>query len=152
MLDNVTTALSRLTEHFDSASWTVSTSATVVALTRIPKCIALLWSIIFVTPSCNVHLIITLLSHSNTFKVYLAKLFLLGGPNTLFISLVPRPHPAQGRRRSLVSQVQILGLAPEAWSGQSNRRAAFIGIMRKREQVLQSYHSKRVMTFIIQHL
>ena len=37
---------------------------------------------------------------------------------------MPRPHPAQVRRRGLVSQVQILGLAPEVWSGQSNRRAA----------------------------
>ena len=55
------------------------------------------------------------------------------------LSLVPRPHPAHTRRRGLVSQVQILGLAPEVWSGQSNRRAAFIGIMR---QVLQSYRSK----------
>ena len=46
-------------------------------------------------------------------------------------SLVPRPHPAHARRRGLVSQLQILGLALEAWSGQSNCRAAFIGIMRK---------------------
>ena len=37
--------------------------------------------------------------------------------------------PDHVRRRGLVSQVQILGLAPEAWSGQSNCRAAFIGIM-----------------------
>ena len=47
------------------------------------------------------------------------------------VSLVPRPHPAHARRRGLVSQVQILGLAPETWSGQSNHRAAFIEIMRK---------------------
>ena len=33
-------------------------------------------------------------------------------------SLVPRPHPAHARRRGLVSQVGMLGLAPEAWSGQ----------------------------------
>ena len=58
-------------------------------------------------------------------------------------SLVPRPHPAHARRRGLVSQVQILGLAPETWSGQSYRRTAFIGIMQKREQLLQSYRSKR---------
>ena len=37
---------------------------------------------------------------------------------------MPRPHPAHMRRRGLVSQVQILGLALEAWSGQSNRRVA----------------------------
>ena len=54
-------------------------------------------------------------------------------------SLVPRPYPAHARRRGLVSQVQILGQAPEAWSGQSDRRTAFIRIMWKREQVLQSY-------------
>ena len=65
-------------------------------------------------------------------------------------TLVPRPHPAHVRRRGLVSQVQILGLAPEAWSNQSNRRAAFIGIMRKREQVLQTDSSKCVMRFIMQ--
>ena len=41
-------------------------------------------------------------------------------------------------------QVQVLGLAPEAWSGQSNRRAAFIGIMWKQEQILQSYHTQSV--------
>ena len=39
-------------------------------------------------------------------------------------SLVPRPHPAHARRRGLVSQDQILGLAPEAWSGQSNHRSS----------------------------
>ena len=41
-------------------------------------------------------------------------------------SLVPKPHPAYTRRKGLVSQVQIFGLAPEAWSGQSiaNHRAA----------------------------
>ena len=33
-------------------------------------------------------------------------------------SLVPRPHPAHARRRGLVSQVQILGPAPETRSGQ----------------------------------
>ena len=44
-------------------------------------------------------------------------------------SLVPRPHPAHARRRGLVSQVPILGLAPETWSGQSYCRVAFIGIM-----------------------
>ena len=42
-------------------------------------------------------------------------------------SLVPRPHPAHARRKGLVSQVQILGLVPETWSGQSYRRTAFIG-------------------------
>jgi len=42
------------------------------------------------------------------------------------LSLVPRPNPAHTRRRGLVSQVQILGLAPKAWSGQSDRRRAFI--------------------------
>ena len=57
------------------------------------------------------------------------------------LSLVSRPHPAHARRRGLVSQVQILGLAPETWSGQSYCRTAFIGIMRKRE-LLQSYRSK----------
>ena len=56
-------------------------------------------------------------------------------------SLVPRLHPAHARRRGLVSQVQILGLALEGWSNQWNRRAAFI-IMLKREQVLQFYRSK----------
>ena len=35
-------------------------------------------------------------------------------------SLVPRPHPV------LVSQVQIIGLAPEVWSGQWNRRALLL--------------------------
>ena len=68
----------------------------------------------------------------------------------LLPSLMPRPHPAHARRRDLVSQVQILGLTSQAWSAQSNRRAAFIGIMRKQEQVLQWYRSKRVMRFIIQ--
>ena len=63
-------------------------------------------------------------------------------PSLPVSSLVPRPHPAHARRRGLVSQVEILGPAPKAWSGQSNHRAAFIGIMRKQEQVLQSYHSK----------
>ena len=33
-------------------------------------------------------------------------------------SLVPRPHPAHARRRGLVSQVGMLGLAPETRSGQ----------------------------------
>ena len=42
------------------------------------------------------------------------------------VSLVPRPHPAHVRRRGLVSQVQILGLAPEAWSGQSDHRAGLL--------------------------
>ena len=60
-------------------------------------------------------------------------------------SLMPRPHPAHARRRRLVSQVQILGLAPEAWSTQSNHK------MRKQEQVLQTYRSNRVIRFIIQH-
>ena len=54
-------------------------------------------------------------------------------------SLMPRPHPAHARRRGLVSQVPILGLAPETWSGQSYCRAAFIGI---NAQLLQSYCSK----------
>ena len=58
------------------------------------------------------------------------------------LGLMPRPHPAHARRRILVSQVQILGLAPEAWSDQWNCRALFIGIMQKQEQVLQSHHSK----------
>ena len=44
--------------------------------------------------------------------------------------------------KSTVSQVQILGLAPKVCSDQSNRKAGFIGIMRKQEQVLQSYRSK----------
>ena len=57
-----------------------------------------------------------------------------------------RPHPAHARRKGLVSQVQILGLAPEVWSGQSNRIVAFTGIMQKREQVLQS-HCTTVMKF-----
>ena len=47
------------------------------------------------------------------------------------VSLVLRPHPAHARTRGLVSQVQILGLALEAYSGQSNHRVAFIGIIRK---------------------
>ena len=51
-------------------------------------------------------------------------------------SLLPRPHPAHARRRGLVSQVQILWLAPELWTSQSDRRTAFIRIMWKREQVL----------------
>ena len=54
-------------------------------------------------------------------------------------SLMPRPHPAHVRRRGLVSQVPILGLAPETLSSQSYRRAA---LMQKREQLLQSYCSK----------
>ena len=54
------------------------------------------------------------------------------------------PTQLTERRRSLVSQVQILGLASEAWSGQSNHRAAFIGIMQKREQVLQSYAQSEI--------
>ena len=45
--------------------------------------------------------------------------------------LMPRPHLAHARRRGLVSQVQILGLAPKAWSSQSDRRRAFIRIMQK---------------------
>ena len=43
------------------------------------------------------------------------------------------------RWRSLVSQVQIL---QKMWSNQWNPRVAFIGIVWKWEQVLQSYHSK----------
>ena len=35
-----------------------------------------------------------------------------------FSSLVPRPHPAHARRRGLVLQVGMLGLAPETRSGQ----------------------------------
>ena len=46
------------------------------------------------------------------------------------------------RRRGLVSQVEILGLALEAWSNQWNRRVVFIRIMRKQKQVLQSHRSK----------
>ena len=57
-------------------------------------------------------------------------------------SLVPRPHPAHTRRRGLVLQVQILGLAPKVWSGQSDRRRAFIRMMRKRNKLLQSHRSK----------
>ena len=72
-------------------------------------------------------------------------------PTLGFFSVLPRPHPAHTRRRGMVSQVQILGLAPEVWSGISNHRAAFIGIMQKQEQVLQSYHSKCVMRFFAQH-
>ena len=50
--------------------------------------------------------------------------------------LVSCPDPTQlTQGEGSVSKVQILGLAPEAWRGQSNRRAAFIGVMRKREQV-----------------
>ena len=43
-------------------------------------------------------------------------------------------------------QVQILGLAPEAWSDQWNRRVATIWIMGKR---LQSYTQSDIMKFII---
>ena len=43
-------------------------------------------------------------------------------------SLVPRPHLAHVRR-SLVSQVKILGLAPEVWNGQSDHTTAFIRII-----------------------
>ena len=49
----------------------------------------------------------------------------------LVASLVPRPHPTHTRRRGLVSQVPILGLAPEVWSGQSDCRTAFIRIIQK---------------------
>ena len=38
-----------------------------------------------------------------------------GVPSSAVGSLVPRPHPAHARRRGLVSQVEILGLAPETW-------------------------------------
>ena len=37
----------------------------------------------------------------------------LGEHSLVASSLVPRPHPAQARRRGLVSQVQIIGVAPE---------------------------------------
>ena len=37
----------------------------------------------------------------------------LGECSLVASSLVPRPHPAQARRRGLVSQVQIIGVAPE---------------------------------------
>ena len=36
------------------------------------------------------------------------------------LCLKARPHPAHVRRRGLVSQAQILGLAPEAWSNKWN--------------------------------
>ena len=58
------------------------------------------------------------------------------------ISLMPRPHPAHVRRRDLVSQIQILGLAPEALSDLSNLGVALIGIMWQQEQVLQWYCSR----------
>ena len=62
-------------------------------------------------------------------------------------SLIPRPHPAHTRRRGLVSQVQILGLAPEAWSSQSDRRTAFTRIMRKRNQYFNRTAQSDVMIF-----
>ena len=51
------------------------------------------------------------------------------------------PPSSREEKGSGVTQVQILGLAPEAWSGQPNRRAAFNGITRKRELVLLLYCS-----------
>ena len=68
--------------------------------------------------------------------------------SVLQISLVPRPHPAHVRRRGLVSQVEILGPAPEAWSCQSNRRVAFIGSENK---YFNRTAQSDVMKFIIQH-
>ena len=66
-------------------------------------------------------------------------------------SLVPRPPDSSRRGKgSGVTSPNPWAIAPEAWSGQSNCRAAFIGIMQKWELVLQSYHSKPVMRFIIQ--
>ena len=66
--------------------------------------------------------------HNNhvLFKNNPEKYYLLKRPQVQTLnqsSLVPRLHPAHARRRGLVSQVQILGLAPEAWSSQSNHRA-----------------------------
>ena len=52
---------------------------------------------------------------------------------------MPRRQPVHARRRGRVSQAQIPGLAPEAWSGQSNRNNYF------------NVPSKCVMRFIIQH-
>ena len=54
--------------------------------------------------------------------------------HTKYIILMPRPHPAHSEVRGLVSQVKSLGYFQ---SDQWNHRAAFIGIMQMREQVLQ---------------
>ena len=63
-------------------------------------------------------------------------------------SLVPRPHLAHARRRGLVSQVQILGLAPKAWSGQSDRRRAFIRITWQQNKYFNHTAPSDVMIFI----
>ena len=73
---------------------------------------------------------------------------LMGAPPP---SLVPRPHPAHVRRRGLVSQVQILGLAPEAWSGQSNPQSRVYWNNAEARTSTSIYCSKRVMRFIIRH-
>ena len=39
-------------------------------------------------------------------------------PTHGFSNLVTRPHPAHMRRSGPMSQIQMLGLAPEAWSDQ----------------------------------
>ena len=88
-------------------------------------------------PSTTCHMTINYMSHDHQLRVtwpslrvilhmVLASKCLSFFNGELSLSFVSRPHPAHTRRRGLVSQVQILGLVPETWSGQSNCRIAFI--------------------------
>ena len=92
MLDNVYSVIHKSMEHtteqhFDSTSATVNTctSATVIALTHIPKCNCVFFDYHFCDTPLQCHT--SLSPHSNTFKVYLPKLFLLGGPKHIIHSV-----------------------------------------------------------------
>ena len=67
--------------------------------------------------------------------------------DTRSASLVLRPHPAHARRRVWCHKSKSFGQLQK--HGAANE--IVIGIMRKQEQVLQSYCSKHLMRFIIQH-
>ena len=61
------------------------------------------------------------------------------------LSIVSCPDPTQ---LTPGSEVQTLGLAPKAWSGQSDRRRAFIKIMRKRNKYFNRTAQSDIMIFI----
>ena len=58
------------------------------------------------------------------------------------LSHMPRPYLAHTRRRGLMSQVQILGLAPKVLSDKWNCRAAFFGVMRRWKNFTFEYKSQ----------
>ena len=61
--------------------------------------------------------------------------------DTFESSLMPRPH-APSSHNKMGSGVTSSNPWAEAWNDQWNRKVAFIGLMWKRSQVLQSYLSK----------